>query len=78
MKLDFEKPACTSTSIRMHIRRSYYQLWIQAPLRNARTLLNAKDYGFERKHGLIFPQIVITKPEGLLDPCKCGKCAVRM
>ena len=77
LKIDFEKTACTSTNIRMHIRRSYYQmqLWIQAPFRDATTLLHAEDYGFERKNGLIAPEIVITKPEGLLDPCKCGKCA---
>jgi hypothetical protein len=31
----------------MHIQRSYYemQLWIQAPSRDATTLLNAEDYG---------------------------------
>jgi hypothetical protein len=77
LKLDFEKTACTSTNIRMHIQRSYYQsqLWTQAPFRDATTLLNAEDYGFERKNNLTVPEIVITKPEGLLDPCKCGKCA---
>jgi hypothetical protein len=77
LKLDLEKTACTSTNIRMHIQRSYYemQLWIQAPSRDATTLLNAEDYGFERKNNLIVPEIVITKPEGLLDPCKCAKCA---
>ena len=51
------------------------QLWIQAPSRDATTLLNAEDYGFERKNNLTVPEIVITKPEGLLDPCKCAKCA---
>ena len=77
LKLDFEKTACTSTNIKMHIKRSYYQmqLWIQAPFRDASTLLDAEDYGFERKNNFIIPEIVITKPEGLLDPCKCGKCA---
>ena len=77
LKLDFEKTACTSTNIRLHIQRSYYQsqLWIQAPFRDATTLLNAEDYGFEIKNNLTVPGIVITKPEGLLDPCKCGKCA---
>ena len=79
MKLDFEKTACTSTNIRMHIKRSFYQmqLWIQAPFRDATTFLNAEDYGFERKNNFFIPEIVITKPDGLLDPCKCGKCARR-
>ena len=43
LKLDFEKTTCTSTNIRMHVRRRYYQmqLWIQAPFRDATKLLNA-------------------------------------
>ena len=75
LKLDFEKTACTN--IRLHIKRSYYQmqLWIQAPFRDASTLLNVEDYGFVTKNNFLIPEIIITKPDGLLDPCKCGKCA---
>ena len=64
LKLDFEKTACTSTNIRLHIKRSYYQmqLWIQAPFRDASTLLNGEDYGFVTKNNFLIPEIIITKP----------------
>ena len=77
LKLDFEKTACTSANARKHIQRSYYQmqLWIQAPFRDASLLLNAESYGFERINGDLVPEIVISKPDSLPDPCKCGKCA---
>ena len=77
LKMDFEKTACTSTNARKHILRAYYQLqlWIQAPFRDATLLMNAEAYGFERKDNLLLPEIVISKPEGLPDPCTCGKCA---
>ena len=46
-----EKTACTSTNARKHILRAYYQLqlWIQAPFRDATSLMNAEAYCFERK-----------------------------
>ena len=77
LKIDFERTARTSTNIRKHIQRSYYQvqLWIQAPFRNAAILMNAKSYGYSRMDDILVPEIVITKPEELLDPCRCGKCA---
>ena len=61
LKLDFEKTACTSTNLRLHIKRSYYQmqLWIQAPFRDASTLLNAEDYGFVTKNNFLIPEIII-------------------
>ena len=64
LKLDFEKTACTSTNIRLHIKRSYYQmqLWIQAPFRDASTLLNAEDHGFVTKNNFLIPETNITKP----------------
>ena len=37
--------------------------------------MNPESYGFERRGTLLIPEIVITKPEGLPDPCTCGKCA---
>ena len=48
LKIDFERTACTSTNIRKHIQRSYYQvqLWIQAPFRDAAILMNAESYGY--------------------------------
>jgi hypothetical protein len=77
LKLDFEKTACTSTNARKHIQRSYYQLqlWIQAPFRDASLLMNAESYRFERIDGELVPEIAISKPDSLPDPCKCGKCA---
>ena len=77
LKMDFEKTPCTSTNARKHILRAYYQLqlWIQAPFRDATRLMNAEAYGFERKDNLLLPEIVISQPEGLPDPCTCGKCA---
>ena len=55
----------------------YYQqqLWIQAPFRDATLEMNTESYGFVRKENLTVPDIVISKPEGLPDPCTCGKCA---
>lgn len=77
LKFDYEKTACTSSNARMHIRRSYYQvqLWIQAPYRDASQYLNAELYGWERVDGNLVPEIICSKPDGLPDPCKCGKCA---
>ena len=77
LKMDFEKTACTSTNARKHIHGAYYQLqlWIQAPFRYASSLLNAESYGIERRGDLMVPEIVISKPEGLPDPCTCCKCA---
>ena len=77
LKMDFEKTACTSTNAKKHIQRAYYQLqlWIQAPFRDATLLMNAEAYGFKRRDNLLVPDIVISKPEGLPDPCTCGKCA---
>jgi len=79
LKLDFERTACISTNARKHIHRAYYQvqLWVQTPLRDATLTMDAEAYGFERKGNILIPKIVISKPEGLPDPCKCGKCACK-
>ena len=77
LKMDFEKTPCTSTNASKHILRAYYQqqLWVQAPFRDATLIMNAESYGFVRRGSLLVPEIVISKPEDLPDPCKCGKCA---
>ena len=77
LKLDFERTACTSINARKHIYRAHYQvqLWVQAPFRDASLTMNAEAYGFERRKNTLVPEIVISKPEGLPDPCTCGKCA---
>ena len=71
LKMDLEKAPCTSTHAKKHIQRSYYQ----APFRDATLIMNPEMYGFERSGGILVPEMVISKPEGLPDPCKCGKCA---
>ena len=77
LKMNFERTTCTSANAKKHICRSYYQqrLWIEAPFRDATLTMNPESYGFERRGTLLIPEIVITKPEGLLDTCMCGKCA---
>ncbi len=62
-----------------------YFLWLVNRLSERTTVssyyircnIHHHDFGFERKDNLIVSEIVITKPEGLLDPCKCGKCACK-
>ena len=77
LKLNFERTTCTSTNVKKHILRGYYQqqLWVQAPFRDASLIMNAESYGFVRRGSLLVPEIVISKPKGLPDPCTCGKCA---
>ncbi len=77
LKMDFGKTPCTSTNARTHIHRRYYQqqLWVQSPFRDATLIMNAESYGFVRRGSLLVPEIVISKLEGLPDPCTCGKCA---
>lgn len=77
MKMDFEKTPCTSVNARKHIQRAYYQqqFWIQAPFEDASVTMKAESYGFVRNNGVLVPEIVISKPEDLPDPCTCGKCA---
>ena len=76
LKMDFEKTACTSANARKHIHRAYFQLqlWVQAPFKDATTITDAESYGFVKRGSLLLPEIVISKPEGLPDPCTCDKC----
>ena len=79
LEMNFERTTFTSANAKKHICRLYYQqqLWIEAPFRDATLTMNPESYGFERRGTLFIPEIVITKPEGLLDPCTCGKCACK-
>jgi len=74
--MDFKKAVCSSVNTRKHIHRAYYQLqlWIQGPFRDATTNMTAESSGFVKKDGLLIPEVVISKPDGLPDPCTCGKC----
>ena len=63
--------------IKKNIQRAYYkqQLWVHAPFGDASLTTNAESCGYVRCGGLLMPETVLSKPEGLLDPCQCGKCA---
>jgi hypothetical protein len=70
-KVNCERATCTSTNVRKHILRGYqHQMWVQAPFRDASLIMNAESYGFVRRCSLL----VISKPEGLPDPCTCDCC----
>ena len=45
--------------------------------RDASLTMDAEAYGFKRRENILVPKIVISKPEGLPDPCTCGKCACK-
>lgn len=46
-----------------------------APFEDVSSTMKAESYGFIRSGDVLVPEIVISKPEDLPDPCKCGKCA---
>ena len=56
--------------IRKHIQRAHYQqqLWVQVPFRDASLSLITESYGYVRSGGVLIPEIVLSKPEGLPDP----------
>ena len=45
--------------------------------RDASLTMDAEAYGFKRRENILIREIVISKPEGLPDPCICGKCACK-
>ena len=77
LKIDFEKTACPSANARKHIHRAYFQLqlWVQAPFRDATTIMVAESYGFVKRGSLLLPEIVISKPEG---PARVENVLARM
>ena len=80
LKLDLKRTVNTSANARKHTYRACYQvqLWVLAPFRDASLSMDAKAYGFKRReNNILVPEIVISKPEGLPDPCTCGKCACK-
>lgn len=66
----------TSRSIRLHIKRSYFQCykWIHALEVIAE--LNPLDYGYTKMEGTLIPQITEdpSEPEDFPKPCTCQKC----
>ena len=57
LKMNFEKTACTSANARKHIHRAYFQLqlWVQAPFRDANTIMDAESCGFVKRGSLLLP-----------------------
>ena len=78
-QLDLTKLPCTSSSIRLHILRAYYQcrLWIEAPFHDISASLPPTSYGYRKNGDFLEPVLVEqpVKPSNLPDPCNCQKCA---
>ena len=78
-QLDYSKLPCTSTSIRLHILRAYYQyrLWIEAPFHDISASLSVTSYGYRKNGDLLEPILIeeAVKPSDLPEPCNCQKCA---
>ena len=76
--LDFEKLPTTSTSIRKHIKRAYFQgfRWLRCPY-DERFELDPKSYGYEFSNDLMKPDLLITPkiPDDFPQPCNCRKCS---
>ena len=74
-QLDLTKLLCTSTSIKLHILRAYYQYrrWIEAPIYDISTSHPPNLYGYREKGDYLEPVLVEEpiKPSCLPDPCRC-------
>ena len=69
LKMDIERTPFTSINTRKHKEH------ISNNSCGYKSSLEIKLFGFVRKGNSIVPDIVISKPEGLPDPCMCSKCA---
>ena len=78
LKLDLEKLPPTSTTIRTHILRAYFQayLWYHPPFQQS-IEMNPEEYGYHVKDEILVPTIETVEklPENFPKPCNCGKCA---
>ena len=59
-------------SANMIMNNNYVHSVIRFWHRDASLAMDAEAYGF-----VYVPEIVISKPEGLPDPCTCGTCACK-
>ena len=67
----------TSFSIKPHIRRAFYGIYLQMHCLNDPTL-DPRLYGFEEQGDLLAPVLNIRLlPDDLPQPCTCGKCATK-
>ena len=79
-KMDLEKLPCMTSSIKLHIRRSYLQSnrWIHAPFIESIDL-DPLDFGYIISDGdeALVPNIEIRNklPDDFPNPCTCIKCA---
>ena len=80
-KLDLERFPPTSSSILLHIKRVYLQsyVWLRSPFAKS-LVIDPLKYGYKLQEDdddeVMKPKIMmISLPEDLSIPCKCGKCA---
>ena len=79
LKVDLERFPCTSSFIRLHIQKAYYErrLWFVDSTKKMCDLdPNLYSYEFNYE-GFLVPKIVDggTNPEDFSFPCQCGKYA---
>lgn len=78
LKLYLDKLPPTSTTIRTHILRAYFQayLWYHSPFQQS-IEMNPEEYGYHVEDEILVPTIETVKklPENFPKPCNCGKCA---
>lgn len=69
--------APTSTSIRLHIKRSYLQCYKWTHALEKSVELNPLDYGYENIEGNLVPRVIETQtePDNFPKPCNCQKCS---
>ena len=79
MIFDIEEFPPTSSSIKNHILRSYFQcnLWYNGAFTQS-VVLNPEDYGYKCEDDANMTPLIIgsnTQPESFPIPCNCDKCA---
>ena len=78
-ELELTKLPCTSTTIRLHVIRAFYQCyrWVMAPNRDIATTHSPEDYAYQVTGEYLEPLLIDgpNKPDDLPEPCTCGECA---
>ena len=76
--LTLKSMVCCSSSVKLHIKRSYLQtnMWINAP--EAAPALDPLEYGYKKKQfglrPLLAAQPIMIRPPDLPEACKCKTC----
>ena len=79
LSLDLEKLPPTSETIRLHIKRAFFQafLWYYSPVQSS-LFLRPEDYGYYLfEEEFLLPRVTSENnlPCDLIMPCNCLKCA---